>query len=392
MSNTAFHGIRVQETDSGTRYLDIADSSVVGIVCTGDDADDTKFPLDTPVLLTGVRDAASYAGDTGTLATSLEGIASQTEPYVVVVRVAEGETEAETTSNIIGGSQQGRYTGMQALKSAPAQLSVKPRILGVPGLDTQPVTTAMATIAASLRGMVYASCDGAADITACATYRKNFAARELMLIWPDFVAWDSDSDSYKTANAISRALGLRAKIDQQVGWHKSLSNVAVSGVTGMSHDVYWDLQSSTTDAAYLNQNEITTLIQRDGYRFWGNRTCSDDSRFAFEVAVRTNAILADTIANGLFWAVDKPLSVGLVRDIIDTINAAFKDLKSQGKIIGASAWIDPTKNTSTTLAAGKLRISYDFTPCPPVEDLTFISTITGDYLADFATLVTGSAA
>jgi phage tail sheath protein FI len=63
----------VQETDSGTRYLDIADSSVVGIVCTGDDADDTKFPLDTPVLLTGVRDAASYAGDTGTLATSLEG-------------------------------------------------------------------------------------------------------------------------------------------------------------------------------------------------------------------------------------------------------------------------------------------------------------------------------
>lgn len=33
-----------------------------------------------------------------------------------------------------------------------------------------------------------------------------------------------------------------------------------------------------------------------------------------------------------------------------------------------------------TLAAGKLTISYDYTPVPPLEDLTFIQTITDRYL------------
>ncbi|CHG51762.1 major tail sheath protein [Salmonella enterica subsp. enterica serovar Typhi] len=49
----------------------------------------------------------------------------------VVVRVAQGETEAETTSNIIGGvTSDGKKTGMKALLSAQSQLGVKPRILG----------------------------------------------------------------------------------------------------------------------------------------------------------------------------------------------------------------------------------------------------------------------
>ncbi|CAM4070360.1 major tail sheath protein [Yersinia intermedia] len=86
------------------------------MVCTSDDADAPLFPLNTPVLLTDVLAASGKAGETGTLAHSLDAISHQTKPLTVVVRVAQGETEAETTSNIIGGStQDGRYTGMKAL-------------------------------------------------------------------------------------------------------------------------------------------------------------------------------------------------------------------------------------------------------------------------------------
>ncbi|EEQ19602.1 hypothetical protein yinte0001_19330 [Yersinia intermedia ATCC 29909] len=89
---------------------------MVGMVCTSDDADAPLFPLNTPVLLTDVLAASGKAGETGTLAHSLDAISHQTKPLTVVVRVAQGETEAETTSNIIGGStQDGRYTGMKAL-------------------------------------------------------------------------------------------------------------------------------------------------------------------------------------------------------------------------------------------------------------------------------------
>ncbi len=74
--------------------------------------------------------------------------------------------------------------------------------------------------------------------------------------------------------------GLRAKIDEQTGWHKSLSNVGVNGVTGISADVFWDLQDPATDAGLLNQNDVTTLIRKDGFRFWGSRCLSDDPLFA----------------------------------------------------------------------------------------------------------------
>jgi phage tail sheath protein FI len=55
-----------------------------------------------------------------------------------------------------------------------------------------------------------------------------------MLIWPDFINFDTVLNADATAYASARALGLRAKIDEQTGWHKTLSNVGVNGVTGIS--------------------------------------------------------------------------------------------------------------------------------------------------------------
>lgn len=59
------------------------------------------------------------AGQFGTLARSLDAIADQAKPITVLVRVAQGETEAENPSNIIGGvTADGKKTGMKALLSA----------------------------------------------------------------------------------------------------------------------------------------------------------------------------------------------------------------------------------------------------------------------------------
>ena len=79
------------------------------------------------------------------------------------------------------------------------------------------------------------------------------------------------------------------------------------------------------------------------------------------------------------------------RDILETINNEFRELKAQGRIIDAKAWLDPTANTQSTLAAGKLTIDYDYTPVPPLEDLTLIQRITDRYLVGFADEVNGAA-
>lgn len=382
------HGVRVHELNEGTRPIRTVSTAVIGLIATGSDADATAFPLDKPVLITNIQAAIGNAGTQGTLARSLQAIVDQTNAVVVVVRVDQKTDEAEQTTAVIGGTVNGKYTGMKALLTAEQHLGVKPRILGAPGLDTAAVTASLGGIAEKLRAFNYVSAHGCETKEEAVAYRDAIGSRETMIIWPDFLGWDTVTSSTKTFEATARALGLRAKIDNDIGWHKTLSNVPVNGVTGISKDVFWQLQSMDTDAGYLNSNEVTTLIQSNGLRFWGSRTCTDDPLFAFENSTRTAQVLADTMAEGHMWAVDKPLHPSLARDIVEGINAKFRDLKTQGYIIDGECWFDDSVNSKETLKSGRLILDYDYTPVPPLEDLTLRQRITDKYLADFASRMT----
>lgn len=385
MATDYHHGVRVVEVNDGIRPIRTIATAVIGIVCTSDDADATYFPLNTPVLVTNIMTAIGKAGVEGTLAKTLDAIADHGAPIVVVVRVAEGLDEAATTTNVIGTvTVGGQYTGMQALLAAEAKVGVRPRILACPGLDNQDVAAALATIAQKLRAFAYVSAWNCDTVSAAIAYRANFSQRELMLIWPDFLAFNVATSATETAWATARAVGLRAKLDEDIGWHKTLSNIGVNGVTGITKDVFFDLQNPATDAGLLNADEVTTLVRRDGFRFWGSRTCSDDPLFAFENYTRTAQILADTIAEAHMWAVDKPMHPSLVKDIIEGINAKFRELKGLGYIVDARAWYNTEVNDATTLKSGKLYIDYDYTPVPPLENLVFQQRITDRYLVDFA--------
>lgn len=388
MPDTYHHGVRVIEINEGIRPIRTIATAVIGIVATAPLADADVFPLNTPVLVTSVLTAIGAAGATGTLAKVLDAIADHGNAFVVVVRIEPGVDAAATTANAIGTvTAGGQYTGLKALLAAEGKVGVRPRILAAPGLDTPAVAAELAIIAQKLRGFAYIAAHDCDTKEEAVTYRDTFAARELMLIYGDFEAFDTVAAATAPALATARAVGLRAYIDHTVGWHKSLSNVAVQGVTGLTKDVYFDLQETATDANFLNSSEVTCLIRRDGFRFWGSRTCSDDPLFAFEPYTRTAQVLADTIAEAHMWAVDKPLHPQLVRDIIDGVNAKFRELKGLGYIIGAEAWYNEEINDPVTLKSGKLYIDYDYTPVPPLETLLFQQRITDRYLIDFAARV-----
>lgn len=382
------HGVRVFELSEGRRPIRTIETAVIGLVATASDADAAAFPLNTATLVTDVRTAVGKAGTKGTLAASLDAISDHGSPACVIVRADTGADDAATTSNIIGSvTAGGQYTGLKALLTAHAKFGVRPRIIGVPGMDTLPVASETVAIAKQLRGFAYLSAHGCETKEAATAYRENFGDREAMVIWPDFQSWSTADNATATAPAVARALGLRAQIDDEIGWHKTLSNVPVQGVTGISRDVFWDLQDPSTDAGYLNSHEVTTLIRRDGYRFWGSRTCSADPLFAFESYTRTAQVLADTMAEAHFWANDKPLNPSLARDIIEGIKAKGRELVGNGYLLGFDCWLDPTVNDEVTLKAGKLYIDYDYTPVPPLENLMLRQRITDRYLADFAARV-----
>lgn len=386
MSETRFHGARTkEETDLITAINDI-DSSVIGLVAVADDADEDAFPLNTPILLTRVQSVLGKAGKTGTLYKTLKAISDQCSPKVIVVRVAEAKPaeegeEAQTQSQlIIGGSDaDGNYTGMYALLTAEQKTDYRPRILIVPEYDTEEVTSQLCVIAKQLRAFVYASCNGCKTIAEARAYRKTFAARELMLLWPNFIAYNLVSGANEEFPSPSFAAGLRARIDNEKGWHRSLSNIIVSNVLGMSKDVFWALQAEDSDAQTLNNDDITTIIKRNGFRFWGNRT-TDTNEFIFEVYTRTAQILADTIAEAQFETIDGPLTPTNVKDVVSAIKQKLSALVTAGKLLGADCWFDIVDNATTDLRQGKVVIRYKYTPVPPMEDLTLIQTFTDEYI------------
>ncbi|MDP2128177.1 MAG: phage tail sheath protein [Pseudohongiella sp.] len=380
------HGIRVIETTEGTRPIRTVSTAVIALVATASDADAVRFPLDTAVLVTDLYAAIGDAGTEGTLAKSLRAIVAETRAIVIVVRVAEGEDAEETTANLIGGveADTGQKTGMQALLTSEQKFGLKPRIFGVPVLDDEDVAAALIIVAQKLRGFAYIQAHDCDTVAEAIAYRDNFGAREAMVIWPSFTAFDVDAEEVADLPVVAKALGLRARIDNEVGWHKTLSNVAVNGVTGISKDVFWDLQDPATDAGLLNAAQVTTLINKNGFRFWGSRTTSEDPLFAFENYTRTAQVIADTMAEAHLWAVDKPMHPSLVKDVIEGINAKFRDWVRRGYLLGGMAWMDPEINTPELLKAGKFYIDYDYTPVPPLEDLTLRQRITDRYLVDFA--------
>ena len=65
MALTTFHhGITSTESSKVTPIMKSINMSVIGLVSTSDAADDTHYPNDTPVLLTGITtDDITKAGD-----------------------------------------------------------------------------------------------------------------------------------------------------------------------------------------------------------------------------------------------------------------------------------------------------------------------------------------
>lgn len=87
------------------------------------------------------------------------------------------------------------------------------------------------------------------------------------------------------------------------------------------------------------------------------------------------------------WAVDKPVTPTLIKDIIEGINAKFREMATAGYIVGATCWFDESANDKESLKGGKLILDYDFTPVPPLENLTLRQRITDKYLVNLVSAV-----
>ena len=394
MAEKRFHGVRVTENTDLVTAINDVDSSVIGIVAVADDADTGQFPLNKPVLITRVSSVLGKAGKAGTLYKALKAISYQVSTRVIVVRVEAAKEGAENKTQdqlVIGTTEEdGSYSGMQALLVAEQMegIGYRPRILAAPGLESDAVTAALVTVAGKMRAFAYSGCPGCTKPSDAIAFRKKISGREIMLLWPDFIAFNPVSGKNETFPTAAYACGLRARLDHEQGWHRSLSNMPVKNVLGVSASVSWSLQDENSDANTLNNSEVTTLIhQGDGsFRFWGNRT-PDTSEYIFEVSARTAQQLADSIAEGQLQVVDSPLTPSNAKDAVSAIKAKLDSLVTAGKLIGAECWFDIVDNNTTSLRQGIVRIRYKYTPVPPMECMELYQTFTDEFFGSaFASL------
>lgn len=142
MPEQFLHGVEVVEIDSGPRPIRTVKSSIIGLIGTAPEADATRFPLNTPVLVAGSRIEAAKLGSNGTLPSAMDAIFDQIGALVVVVRVEEGTGEGKdlaTLTSIVGGvdAATGQYRGVHAFLGAESIAKVTPRILIAPGFTHQ---------------------------------------------------------------------------------------------------------------------------------------------------------------------------------------------------------------------------------------------------------------
>jgi hypothetical protein len=145
----------------------------------------------------------------------------------------------------------------------------------------------------------------------------------------------------------------------------------MNGITGVSRPIDFNLSDTNSEANLLNENEVATIIQKDGYRLWGNRTTASDPNWAFLSVRRTADMVYESIENAFLWAMDRPLSANLVLDIQESVNAYLRHLTNLGAILGGTCWMDPNLNSKEQLMAGKLYMDFDIEPPAPLEHLTF---------------------
>lgn len=301
------HGVEVVEIDTGTRPIQTVRSSVIGLIGTAPLADAARFPLNTPVLVAGRRGDAAGLGASGTLPAAIDDIFDQCGAVIVVIRVTEAANAAATLSNVIGGidSLTGLPTGAQVFLTAESVLGVAPRILIAPSFtQNKALVTALVPIATRLRAIIVADGPNSDDADAI-DYREEFGSDRIYLVDPWVKVWNTATSTEVIRPPSARVAGVIAKSDAERGFWHSPSNRLIDGITGTARPIDFALGDAAARANILNENEVTTIVQRDGYRLWGNRTLSADPKWAFLKRRRVADMINESIMQAHFWAVDR---------------------------------------------------------------------------------------
>ena len=378
-----FHGVTVTLVDTGARTIALPSTSIIGLCDTFTVSPAASAKPNDLVLLTSEREAIAAFGEDSAITRAAKAVFLKAKAVIVACGVAKLEDEALQTSAIIGGVlASGQRTGLQALLDGKSRFNAQPRLLIAPKHSaTQAVATAMDALAGKLRAIAIVDGPNTTD-EAVLAYAQEFGSKRIYMVDPGVQQWDTVTSKTIDAPASAFTAGLFAWTDTEYGFWASPSNKEFVGITGTTRPIEFLEGDETCRANLLNNANIATIIRDGGYRLWGNRTLSSDSKWSFVTRVRTVDIVMDAIQAGHKWAVDLPINKTYVKNVTDGLDAFMRDLKNLGAVLYFEVYADPEMNTASQLEQGKIYWNIRFTDVPPAENPNFLVQVTNQGLTE----------
>lgn len=344
---------------------------------------DSKFRANQNVSFafdstTGFLTITMLAGGKGAAATAIKVSGKVIDPSKVTKEDVIGAVDPST----------GAETGAQVIRQVYPRLGIVPGLILAPGWSQIPeVGLALAAKAAKINGVYSAMALLDLDTAKAKKYTDTKSVKEesgytspfCYPLWP----CDRVGEYILAKSAVAGAMIQYMASDNEDVPNQSPSNHLL-GVGGQcledGTEVYLDQDQANT----VNGYGVTTAINQNGYRLWGNYTgaypASSDAKDIWFAVRRMFSWQGNNFIQTYFDEVDDPMNNVLVQSVVDSENIRCSAYAPK-YWAGASIEYKSDDNPKTAILAGTMKFRQHIAPYTPAQEIVDIIDYDTDTLA-----------
>ena len=385
-ATTDFVGVRVfPDLSNQVVSIDTRDSTVIGM--TGplpgiDPMNETKIPYDEPFRIS--------TDDPVTIAMLGPGLiqdtVNQTLQEGIVTDIAFSRSRIPTSGTIdaqlaaVAGDP-GQKTGQWALLYAKDELGLEPGCLLAPGSTSQRLDNAKNPVAAGMDAICSIIIDCLGFVSTPNTsredaviYAQDFAASlNMVAVYPNALYELGGEVTREMAPSVAAAMIRSDKANGNP--YKAFWNKELMGVLAPSQRVSYHDGDPTSDANFLVQNGVATVIE--GNLLWSPFNTATDptvSGYRSIKRIRTRRAIEKALLRPLRAYLAQDLGPHLVTLIGQAVDQACAERAAIGALIDWKVSFSKALNPADLLKKGGLRLSLKFEETPDLTDLGIYDT------------------
>lgn len=225
-----------------------------------------------------------------------------------------------------------------------------------------PFISALATIAPQINARAYVSGPNTTNAEAV-RWRNTINSGRILPIDPKGI---KNVDGTPVTVPIAPVFaGVRAAVVASAeGVSGSVSNKIIKTLDGVARTIQYPVDSN-----YLNERQISTVInERGGLRTWGSRLATDVAIWQFDSVRATADMVNEALEDIYFQWVDRKLTKGNLKQMVEDGNAALRVFRDNNDILGGRVWLSDL-NQPTVNANGKVFLNVEFEPVGLMEQI-----------------------